>query len=80
MIGVLPGMGMKVSLGYLVTHQVRLQGVTVGHRDEFKAMTRAMQLHKIKPILDKEFAFDDLKQALAYLKCAGHFGEICIAH
>ncbi len=80
MIGVLSGVGMKASLGYVVTRQVRLQGVTVGHRDGFEAMTRAMELHKIKPIIDKEFAFDDLKEALDYLKSGGHFGKICIAH
>jgi NADPH:quinone reductase-like Zn-dependent oxidoreductase len=80
MIGVLSGVGMKASLGYVVTRQVRLQGVTVGHRDGFEAMTHAMQLHKIKPILDKEFAFDDLKEALAYLKSGRHFGKICIVH
>jgi len=80
MIGVLSGLGMKASLGYVVTRQVRLQGVTVGHRDGFEAMTRAMELHKIKPIIDKEFAFDDLKEALGYLKKGGHFGKICIAH
>lgn len=80
MIGVLSGVGMKASLGYVVTRQVRLQGVTVGHRDGFEAMTRAMELHKIKPIIDKEFAFDDLREALAYLKSGGHFGKICIAH
>jgi NADPH:quinone reductase-like Zn-dependent oxidoreductase len=80
MIGVLSGVGMKASLGYVVTRQVRLQGVTVGHRDGFEAMTRAMELHKIKPIIDKEFAFDDLRGALAYLKSGGHFGKICIAH
>lgn len=80
MIGVLSGVGMKASLGYVVTRQVRLQGVTVGHRDGFEAMARAMELHKIKPILDKEFAFDDLKGALACLKGGGHFGKISIAH
>ncbi len=80
MIGVLSGIGMKASLGYVVTRQVRLQGVTVGHRDGFEAMTRAMELHKIKPIIDKEFAFDDLKEALDYLKSGGHFGKICITH
>jgi NADPH:quinone reductase-like Zn-dependent oxidoreductase len=80
LIGVLSGADMKASLGYVVTRQVRLQGVTVGHRDGFEAMTHAMGLHKIKPILDKEFAFDDLKEALAYLKSGEHFGKISIAH
>ena len=80
MIGVLSGVSMKASLGYVVTRQVRMQGVTVGHRDGFEAMVRAMELHNIKPVLDKEFAFDELKEALAHLKSGGHFGKIVIAH
>lgn len=80
MIGVLSGAGMKASLGYVVTRQVRLQGVTVGHRDGFEAMARAMELHNMKPVLDKDFAFEDLKEALAYLKGGGHFGKISISH
>jgi NADPH:quinone reductase-like Zn-dependent oxidoreductase len=35
---------------------------------------------KIKPMLDRTFGFDDLKEALAYLKSGQQFGKIVIAH
>jgi NADPH:quinone reductase-like Zn-dependent oxidoreductase len=41
-IGVLSGVDLNASLGPIVTRQVRLQGITVGHRDGFEAMLRAM--------------------------------------
>jgi len=80
MIGVLSGSAMATSLGLIVTRQVRLQGVTVGHRDGFVAMLRAIDLHQVKPVVDRVFAFAELKEAMAYLRSGAQFGKVCIAH
>jgi NADPH:quinone reductase-like Zn-dependent oxidoreductase len=80
MIGILSGTSMATSLGLIITRQVRLQGVTVGHRDGFEAMIRAMEQHKVKPVVDRSFAFEELKEAMAYLKSGAQFGKVCIAH
>lgn len=80
MIGVLSGSAMATSLGLIVTRQVRLQGVTVGHRDGFEAMIRAVDQHKLTPIVDRIFAFEELKQAMVYLKSGVQFGKVCITH
>lgn len=80
LIGVLSGLAINASLGFIVTRQVRLQGVTVGHRDGFEAMTKAIEQHGYKPVLDKQFGFGELKEALAYLKSGKHFGKVCIGH
>jgi NADPH:quinone reductase-like Zn-dependent oxidoreductase len=80
MIGILSGSAMATSLGLVITRQVRLQGVTVGHRDGFEAMLRAMEQHRIKPVVDRVFAFDELKEAMAYLKSGAQFGKVCIQH
>jgi NADPH:quinone reductase-like Zn-dependent oxidoreductase len=78
MIGVLSGVNMGVSLGLIVTRKVRLQGITVGHRDSFEAMTRAIGQHQVKPVIDRVFAFEELKEAMEYLRQGKHFGKICI--
>lgn len=80
MIGILSGSSMTTSLGLIITRQVRLQGVTVGHRDGFEAMIRAIDQHKIQPVVDRIFGFEDLKEAMAYLKSGAQFGKVCIAH
>jgi NADPH:quinone reductase-like Zn-dependent oxidoreductase len=80
MIGVLSGGTMSAALGLIVTRQVRLQGVTVGHRDGFEAMLRAIDQHQVRPIVDRVFAFEELKVALAYLKSGAQFGKVCTAH
>jgi NADPH:quinone reductase-like Zn-dependent oxidoreductase len=64
----------------VVTRQVRLQGITVGSRDTFETMLRAIDQHKLQPVVDKVFAFEQLKEALAYLKSGAQFGKICIRH
>lgn len=80
MIGVLSGGTLAAPLGLVVTRQVRLQGVTVGHRDGFEALMRAVDQHRLKPVIDRVFAFPELKEAMAYLKSGAHFGKVCIRH
>ncbi len=80
MIGVLSGGTMTASLGMIVTRQVRLQGITVGSRDGFEAMLRAIAQHRLRPVVDRVFAFEELKEALACLGGGTQFGKICIAH
>jgi NADPH:quinone reductase-like Zn-dependent oxidoreductase len=80
MIGVLSGGTMSASLGLVVTRQVRLQGITVGSRDGFEAMLRAIGQHRLEPVVDRVFAFGQLKDAMAHLKAGSHFGKVCIRH
>jgi len=80
MIGVLSGSALSAPLGHVVTRQVRLQGITVGSRDGFEAMMRAIDQHRLVPVVDKVFAFEQLKEAMAALKQGAHFGKICIRH
>jgi NADPH:quinone reductase-like Zn-dependent oxidoreductase len=80
MIGVLSGGSLSAPLGLVVTRQVRLQGITVGSRDMFEAMLRAIGQHKLEPVIDKVFEFDQLKEGMAHLKSGAQFGKICIRH
>jgi NADPH:quinone reductase-like Zn-dependent oxidoreductase len=80
LIGVLSGGNMDVRLGLIVTRYVRLQGITVGNRDGFEKMSRAFDQQKLKPVVDRIFSFDQLREALDYLGSGSHFGKICIRH
>jgi NADPH:quinone reductase-like Zn-dependent oxidoreductase len=80
MIGVLSGGKLSAPLGLVVTRQVRLQGISVGHRDGFEAMVRAIAQHRLQPVVDRVFAFEELKEAMAYLRSGAHFGKVCIRH
>ncbi|MEJ2174135.1 MAG: NAD(P)-dependent alcohol dehydrogenase [bacterium] len=79
-IGVLSGGTMSTEVGRIVMRQARMHGIGVGHRNGFEAMTRALEQHRLMPVVDRVFEFDALKDALAYLKSGAHFGKICIRH
>ena len=78
MIGVLSGSEMKAQLGLIVTRQIRLQGITVGHRDGFEAMASAINASGMKPIVDQVYPFTSLPEAMHSLSEAKHFGKICL--
>lgn len=78
MIGVLSGLTVEASLGPIVARQVRLQGVTVGHRQGFEAMLAAMEQHKLRPVIGTIFDFEDLHAALQHQRDSGHFGKTLI--
>jgi NADPH:quinone reductase-like Zn-dependent oxidoreductase len=78
LIGVLSGLEVALPLGAVVARQVRLQGVTVGHRAGFEAMLAAMAQHELRPVTGATFDFEDLHPALQHLRAGGHFGKTLI--
>jgi NADPH:quinone reductase-like Zn-dependent oxidoreductase len=79
MIGVLSGNLAELNLGRVVTQNVRLQGVTLGPREAFEDMVRAIELHGIHPpIDDKRYRFEQVADAISALPGGQHFGKICI--
>lgn len=79
LIGVLSGGIAPLNLGRVVTQYVRLQGVTVGSRDNFEDMVRAIDKHRLVPgIDDRVYGFDETAAAIGAIGAGGHFGKICI--
>jgi NADPH:quinone reductase-like Zn-dependent oxidoreductase len=62
----------------LIWKCARVHGIQVGSRDQFEAMNRAIEANSIRPVIDQVFAFSEIKEALAYLVMAKHFGKIVI--
>lgn len=77
-IGVLTGAEPAVSPASILMNSVRVQGIYVGSRAMFERMNRAIQFHRIKPVIDKTFAWTEVKQALRYMESQQHFGKICL--
>lgn len=80
LIGVLAGGNMDVPLGPIVTRHIRMQGITVGSGDDFAKMATAVSQHKLRPLIDRVFTFEELPLALEHLKGGKHFGKIGIKH
>ncbi len=79
LVGVLSGVTGSLNLGPVVTQNIRLQGVTVGSRELFQDMVRAMEVHHLAPPIDEHvFAFAEVGRALTALPEGQHFGKVCI--
>lgn len=77
-VGVLSGPVKDLQIGMVMGSNAKVKGITVGSREQFEAMCRAMTLHKIKPVIDKTFPFASAKEALTTMMGQGHFGKIAI--
>jgi len=78
LIGVLTGGGGTVNPMPILMKSVRVQGIFVGSREMFEAMNRAIALHKLRPVIDRVFAFEQIREALRHLESGTHFGKICL--
>ena len=78
LIGVLTGGSGEISTAAILMKNVRVQGINVGSREMFEAMNRAITLHKLRPIVDRMFPFEEVPQALRYMESGAHFGKICV--
>jgi len=77
-IGVLAGISEPLNIGPIIHNAVRVQGIYVGSVEMFHAMNRAISLHKLKPVIDRTFAFAEAQDALRYMQSGSHFGKIVI--
>ena len=78
LIGVLSGTTAKLNLIPVLMKQVRVQGLLVGDRERFESMNRAIAQHGMRPVVDRVFAFDEVRAALEHMADGKHFGKICI--
>ncbi len=77
-VGLLTGMTAQVDLVTLMGKSARLEAVDVGSRAMFEAMNKAIELHLMRPVVDRVFGFSELRDALNYLREARHFGKLCL--
>ncbi|WP_189681597.1 zinc-dependent alcohol dehydrogenase family protein [Seohaeicola zhoushanensis] len=77
-IGFVAQEGAGVAPRLVIGKSVNLQGITVGNCAQFHEMNRALSLHELKPAIGHVFAMDDVKDAYALQRRAGHFGKIVI--
>lgn len=77
-IGVLSGRG-DFNPAALLMKSVRLQGIFVGSKQMFEDMNRVFCQHPhLKPVIDRTFEFDEVREALKYMESGSHFGKIVV--
>ncbi len=62
----------------MLSKHARLHGAYVVARCQFERMNAAISAHRMEPVVDREFDFDDAPAAYRHLEGAGHFGKVVI--
>ncbi|WP_207461338.1 NAD(P)-dependent alcohol dehydrogenase [Azospirillum sp. SYSU D00513] len=76
LIGVLSGGQMDPTM--IMGAGVTVRGIYVGSRQMFEAMNRAIELHRLRPVIDTVFPFDRAHDAYRHLESAAHVGKVVI--
>ena len=77
-IGIVGAREGVLSVVPIFMRQLRIQGILVGHRESFEAMSRAFDQHRLAPVVDRVFPFEEAPEAMRFLASGGHFGKVCI--
>jgi NADPH:quinone reductase-like Zn-dependent oxidoreductase len=78
LIGILDGNAAAIHLTSIFMQAIRLQGVLVGSRETFERMNRAIELHKLRPVIDRTYPWTEARKALEGMAAGDHFGKICL--
>jgi NADPH:quinone reductase-like Zn-dependent oxidoreductase len=78
MLGALTGLQDKVDLAPILMKRIRIAGIMVDSRAAFEAMNRFIEQHRLKPVIDRVFPFEQLPEALRLMEAGGHFGKIVL--
>ncbi|RMI33610.1 NAD(P)-dependent alcohol dehydrogenase [Nocardia stercoris] len=54
--------------------------IATGSRAHFEALIQALTVHRLRPVIDRVFAFDQLPEALTYIGSGGGFGKVIVSH
>jgi len=76
-VGFLTGQTTALDLMPLIFRQTTIRGIAVAPRTSFERMNVFLNAHKIKPVIDRIYRFDEAVQAFEHL-ARGPFGKVVI--
>jgi NADPH:quinone reductase-like Zn-dependent oxidoreductase len=78
LIGVLAGFAGPVQTGLLMAKNLRVQGLTVGSRQQQLDMIAGIEANGIRPVISDHFPLEKLGDAFRHQAANGHFGKIVV--
>ncbi len=76
-VGFLAGQTTALNLMPVIFRQTTIRGIAVAPRSSFERMNVFLDAHRIKPVIDRVYRFDEAVQAFEHL-ARGPFGKIVI--
>jgi alcohol dehydrogenase len=59
---------------------ITLGSISVGSRTDFESMNRGIEMHRLRPVIDRTFPFGGAREAYRHFEGRGHFGKVVIKH
>ena len=78
LIGGLSGFASDVPVGRLMGLGASATGIYVGSRADFEAMNRFVAQHRIRPVVDRVFPFEEAAKAYEFMDNGSYLGKIVI--
>ncbi|MBC8338478.1 MAG: NAD(P)-dependent alcohol dehydrogenase [Rhodospirillales bacterium] len=78
LIGVLTDPGAKIAPVDIMRKSITVKGIYVAPAEMFRAMAAAIEEHRLHPVIDQVFDFEQARGAYHAMAEAGHFGKIVI--
>ena len=78
LIGVLAGFAGPVQTALLMSKNLRVQGLTVGSRQQQLAMVAGIEANGIRPVISDHFPLASLADAFRHQAANAHFGKIVV--
>jgi NADPH:quinone reductase-like Zn-dependent oxidoreductase len=78
LIGGVTGFGGALDVASLTGKMGSMTSVYVGSRENFETMNAFIAQHRITPVIDRVFTFQEAAAAYEYLKSGSHFGKVVI--
>jgi NADPH:quinone reductase-like Zn-dependent oxidoreductase len=77
-LGWIGGMDATLPLSKVVLKRVRVQGISVAPLEEHERMVAALEATRLEPVIDRVYAFGQLREAFERLAAGSHFGKLAI--
>ncbi|MFF5565561.1 NAD(P)-dependent alcohol dehydrogenase [Streptomyces sp. NPDC012623] len=57
-----------------------LRTISVGSRSDFERMNRVVRGHRLRPVIDRVFPFEETPEAFCHFETGSRFGKVVISH
>jgi NADPH:quinone reductase-like Zn-dependent oxidoreductase len=77
-IGVLAGVDTQLQTISFMMKRQKIQGILVDSKAAFARMNRFLEEHRIEPVIDARYPFEQLPRAFEHMRQGSHFGKLVV--
>jgi NADPH:quinone reductase-like Zn-dependent oxidoreductase len=78
LVGFLGGHELQLDVRALLRRCLRLEALSAGSRDDLQDLSRAIAWSGFRPVIDRVFPLDGVREAFAHLAAGAHLGKVVV--